>query len=141
MIDLKKLFDAGYLFDWLPPRESEIIFAFAVIFGLAIILSGLVWVYFIRKERFEPILQAVRSRIVFWLFVSGLVGLLLVFFRWQGIPYFAGRIWLLAWLILSLLWAVALLGYLLKKFPKERSLYQERLLRERYLPKPKKESR
>ncbi len=122
----------------MPPRESQLIFGFAIFFGLAIIISAIVWLFFVRKEQQEPLLRAIRRRIVLWLFVTGLVGLFLVFFRWQGIPYFAGRIWLLLWLIISAGWLALIGSYLLKKFPKERSLYQERLLRERYLPKPKR---
>ena len=138
MIDVTKLFSWNYLFEQRPDAQSNLVFVLAVLFGLAVLGSGLTWLYLVRKERREPLLVQVRVRFVPWLFTTGSVGLLLVFFRFEGVPYFASRFWLASWLIGSLIWLVRLLYYLLKKFPKERSLNAERLVRERYLPKSKR---
>ena len=135
--DLTKLANLSYLIDQRPAPDSTLVLVLAILFALAIIGSGLLWFSLFRRERQYPILARVRERTVRFLFASGFVGLILVFFRWQGIPYFASRIWLLLWIVVTIVWLVRLLMYLLKKFPKERKIENNRMLKERYLPKSK----
>lgn len=137
-IDLGKLVNWSYLFQSRPESNSELILALAILFAAAIVGSGIIWIMLVRRERTNPMLEPIRQKLVNALFYTGFIGLLLVFFRWQGIPYFASRFWLLLWLIISIVWIGRIVYYLLKKFPKERSLFEERLVRERYLPKAKK---
>lgn len=137
MIDIKKLFSLEYLLQPQPVADSVLVFALAIFFCLVIIASGIIWIWFWKRERHEPIYQFVRSRWVNYLFTLGFVGLILIFFRWQGIAYLSSRTWLVLWLLIGLIWLVRIWRYLLKKFPEERRLYHERITRERYLPKAK----
>ncbi|MEK7460621.1 MAG: hypothetical protein AAB647_00200 [Patescibacteria group bacterium] len=137
MLDFKKLTDPSYILDLRPDSNSDLAFILSIVFGLAIIASGFVWLILTRREKAKPVLKGIRTRLVRWLFTTGFVGLFLIFFRATGIPYFGMRIVLLTWLLVSLIWLILILTYLLKKFPIERSLYEEHVLRERYLPKKK----
>ncbi|MBI4175402.1 hypothetical protein HY523_02165 [Candidatus Berkelbacteria bacterium] len=136
-LDLTKLLNSRYLFARRPEPNSELLFTFAILFGLILISSGLLWLYFSRRERYEPFLMRLRIRLVRWSFTTGFVGLLLIFFRWQGIPYLSSRFFLLLWLVISTVWFLTLITYLLKKFPRERTITQSHQLREKYLPRAK----
>lgn len=136
-LDLTKLLNSRYLFARRPEPNSELLFTFAILFGLILISSGLLWLYFSRRERYEPFLMRLRIRLVRWSFTTGFVGLLLIFFRWQGIPYLSSRFFLLLWLVISTVWFLTLITYLLKKFPGERTITQSHQLREKYLPRAK----
>lgn len=134
-IDWSKLINPAYLLEKQPGPAADAVFGAAIFFALFLIASGFVWLSFVRRERTEPIYKSVRERTVRWLFTTGFVGLILVFFRWQSIPYFGTRIWLVLWLIAAAVWFLFVMNYLLKKFPKERKIDEERKTRERYLPK------
>lgn len=140
-LDTHKLIDPTYLFAKQPEPNSELSFVFSILFALAIVASGLVWFILIRREKNAPYLRPLRSRLVRWLFTTGLVGLFLMLTRSAGIPYFGTRFVLLLWLIVVAVWFATIFIYLLKKFPIERSLYQAHQLRERYLPKTRTASR
>lgn len=140
-IDLKKIIDFSYLTNRQPDPNSELIFFLSIVFGALILASGIAWLVFIRREQTQPVLTGLRRRLVRWLFTSGFVGLFLIFFRATGIPFLGMRLWLLLWLLASLGWFVTVCQYLLKTLPKERSLYQEQQLRDRYLPKARNAAR
>lgn len=139
-IDLTKLIDLSYLFEKRPNPESAMLFGLAIIAGLMIIGSGITWIAYVRKERTLSLYRSIRERLVRWLFTGGFVTLILIFFRFEGIPYFGSRAWLFLWGVVLAIWSVTILIYILKKFPKERSLYQEQVERSRYLPKSKRVS-
>ncbi len=138
-LDLRKFFDPVYLFDKQPNPESKLFFGLAIVASFMIIASGLVWLIYVRKERTLPLYSLVREPVVRWLFMGGFVGLILIFFRFEGIAYLSSRFLLFIWAAILVIWLGLILRYILKKFPKERSLYQEQSLRQRYLPKPKKQ--
>lgn len=140
MLDFSKLTSLAYLMERRPEPDSALILALAASFSAFVLASAAVWVIWIGRVRSFPPLGAVRTRLTRWLFVVGLVGLILIFFRWQGIPYFNSRLWLLLWLVIAGIWGAEVIRYLLKKYPAERRLFVSRRHFERYLPRPKSET-
>lgn len=141
MVDISRIVSAGYLFESRPEPDSTLLLVLAGGFCLSLIGSGVVWLALARRAAALPPLESVRSRLTNLLFMSGLIGLFLVFFRWQGIPFMGSRIWLVLWLVVIVAWLVRLGFYLLKKFPNERRLFVSKRLYERYLPRTRQEKR
>lgn len=135
MIEPTKLLNPTYLFDRRPDSEGILIIVAAVIWMLFLLGSGVVWLTMSGAVRRFPPLSELRSRITTFLFITGFVGLNLVFFRWQGLAYAGSRIWLLIWFIATLIWFIFLLVYRLKRYPRLARLYEATRQFERYLPR------
>ena len=141
MPDLPGFFTISYLFESRPEPDSLLLLILASVFCVSLIGSGIVWLALARKAATLPPFEPIRARLTNLLFMTGLVGLFLVFFRWQGIAFLGSRIWLLLWLVVILVWFVRLVIYLLKKFPDERRLFVSKRQYERYLPRSRQEKR
>lgn len=116
-----------------------IIGTLAAVFALFVVVSAAIWLIMTSSVRKFPLLAELRSRLTQYLLVSGLVGLVLIFFRWEQISYLGSRIWLLIWLLIVTVWGAKVVYYLLKKFPEERRLFEMKRQYERYLPKSRKQ--
>lgn len=137
MLDITKLTHLSYLMQARPTDKSTLVQVIAILFATSLVASPIIWLVGSRAGRANPPIGAVGSRLSRSMFTIGLVGLILIFFRWQGIPYFASRVWLLGWLVIGFWWLVRFVVYLLKKFPRERRLFEEERRYQRYLPKKK----
>lgn len=135
MIDLKKLFDLKYIFDSNPGFNFKFTIPALIIFGLmmaaAIILS-----WRIKQKRLEK----VKIGLIRLLATTGVFGLLLLFFRNQGIMFFSTRIlWIILFLVF-LFWLVRISWYILRVMPKEVRQEQKKNEFEKYLPRIKRGS-
>ncbi len=83
-------------------------------------------------HRFKQRLAARAAIYAAWLAV---VGLVIMLFRWQPVPFLSKRIWLYLWF----LFALGLLGYAAyysrRVYPERLSAHDERGRRRRYLPR------
>lgn len=70
-----------------------------------------------------------------WLIVSGLLGLLWMFFRQEKVAFLAWRFWLIFWLILFVVWGYKIFFYALKRLPAINAEQSKRELKNKYLPK------
>ncbi len=65
----------------------------------------------------------------------GFLGLLLMFFRQEHIPFLAWRFWLLLWVVVTVIWVYHLARYALKRMPEIKAEEERRISIEKYLPK------
>lgn len=68
---------------------------------------------------------------------SGIVGLLLWTFTYQGVPVFSMRFFYLLWALWVVLGFYSIYRYLWIEVPAKQKIYNERLEREKWLPKKK----
>src|SRR6266581_6193338 len=94
------------------------------------------------RKRFvknKPIIKYMLDRYLGWLTVICLVGYPMIFAREYLAPYFfAWRVWRYLWLAALLAWAIILIVYLVRKYPKERANYRAYQNRQQYIPKSSK---
>ena len=130
--DFRKFFNWQYLIEKNPDVRFSFLLPLVVIFAL-MFLAGIflpLWL----KRRFKKIApyRELAARIQTELLVVSLLGLLLVFFRNQGIPYLSARI-LLVILGLYFLYALfAFVYYYKKRFVRELATWQEEERKLRY---------
>jgi len=108
--DLNKLFNWSRLVDPLPDDGWKFLW-YAV--GIC---AGLIILAIIRA--FIPGDKTLKRKTESMLITVGLIGFLLIFFRYQEIPYFSAR---LLWLVLvgcALVWIILILYYRQVKLPK-----------------------
>jgi Na+/serine symporter len=69
------------------------------------------------------------------LFITmGIVGLVYLFFAWQGVALLSSRFWLIIWLACTVVWAGFIVKYLFLEAPKIRREIEEKRKFEKYLP-------
>lgn len=72
------------------------------------------------------------------LIITGLLGLLWMFFRQQQVAFLAWRFWLVLWIVLFVWWALKIFFYARKRLPMIKNDQAKRIAMEKYLPKSKK---
>jgi small-conductance mechanosensitive channel len=116
--------------------EGPLVLAFAIALAVVFVLSVALWLIAPRLAPDNRLHQRLIARLAKWVLALAAIGLLLLLFRWQIVPFFSKRLWLYLWVVA----VVAGVGYV---FSYWRTIYPERLAawedaerRRRYLPKP-----
>lgn len=132
-IDFSKLIDPSYLLDPNPPYQFA---GMWVLFGLFVLM--LIAVAVLSLYRFQEWQEPYRKYAITPLWVTSLIGFILLFSRNQSIPYLSARLLLLLTILAFLLW----LGYSFtvarKKVERAKILYEQREKLAKYLPKKKR---
>lgn len=138
MLDFfQKFFSSSYIFDPIPDPESPLIFYSVFLFGAVILLGA--WLYFMLKHSARWQAHSGLVHRFANLFTSvGLVGLLLTFFRREGIPYLSSRALLLVFLLATIVWLEIIVYYALVQYPKFKATLERQERFQKYLPHPKK---
>jgi len=128
----------GYLVDKQPAFFWQEALPFLILFVLMLLTA--IIVPLILRRRFKGVVpyQRLSSRLSSPLFLFGWIGLGLLFFRWQSLPYLSARILLVILICAFLTWLINFFIYLMKSFPQEVSAWQETLRRQRYLKRVRK---
>lgn len=134
-MNLKNIADLSYWFyqPFIAVGSAKWIF---IIGFLTITFIGLVS-YLVRafNKQLDKGTMEVLRRSGNWLVVSGLLGLLWLFFRQQRVAFLAWRFWLILWLVMFVFWGYKVIFYALKRMPVINSEQAARELKKKYLPK------
>ena len=132
MLDFHKLIDISYLLDPHPSYNFLFLFPLVVVFSL--LLTGGIALSLIRPLR----AYIWSGQIGQWARWFGFTGLLLLFFRYQGLIYLSTRIYFYFLLFGFLAWLVYILRHLksIRPMSSEQTIRQESY--DKYLPRPKR---
>jgi hypothetical protein len=115
--------------------DGPLVVAFAIVLGLVFVLSVVVWILGPRiapENRFHQRLILWLAR---WSFALSAIGLALLLFRWQMVPFLSKRLWLFLWFAT----VAGLIGYLVyywrRVYPVRLAAWEDSERRRRYLPK------
>jgi len=131
--NIKLFFRPSYLFNPYPGYNMKFLPFFLIFFLILIILSFVSFVIF-KKNKKLPI-AIVWSHIYNWFLWIGVVGLLLLFFRYEGITYLSMRFILFLWLIIFVLWGGYIGWFVRRQYKKLLKEYKEKKRKERYFKK------
>lgn len=130
--DFHQLINPSYLFDTNPPYQWDFLWRAIGIYGALIIVAIMIKI-FLRSPDYEKIKNSLFTLGL----TCGLIGLLLVFFRFEGISFLSARFWHLILLLVFLIWLAIIIFYSIKKLPEEIKERKEKEWREKFLPQPK----
>lgn len=136
-MDFTKLFDLEYLFI----RYPEAGFSWPMRIGLLVLFVGAILVALYTHKKFKQKLGASTKawkRLQIWAWSSGLVGLLLMYFREVRALYISARFWLFLWLLIYVLWLIYVLLRWKKDVPDKESQEKRKQEYEKWLPKQNK---
>jgi len=102
---------------------------YVLIFVLAIVFSILR-----KKDFFTAPYRKAMQELGTWCFSFSIVGLILMFFRHQLIPYLGMRAWSMIWFIISIAWMIYIIKYIVVNIPKQKKDLKIREEFEKYLP-------
>jgi len=132
-LDIKKIFDPARIFESTPNPEGLYQYL-SIVFGLLLVIA-LIIIFLTRKQK--QIFKNYFNRIVNILLFAGLTGLILVFCRWQGIPYLGSRLMMYVLLLILIIWGSYTIWYRLVFLPKKITELKAKERFEKYLPKKK----
>jgi drug/metabolite transporter (DMT)-like permease len=124
---------------WVDPTEpldNPIYLVMAAALGLALVVAAFAWIAVPRLFADHRFRQRQVTRLAVTVFTFSAVGLLLLLFRWQAVPFFSKRLWLYLWW-LAAIGTVGYIAYYLKRvYPSRLAAWEDAERRRRYLPKP-----
>lgn len=127
-IDPKKLLQKDYIFQITPDTDGLYKYL-AIIFGLMLVTAVIL---IFRKPK--EIYRKLNSKLITLLLIIGFFGLVLIFFRFEAIPYLSSRLMLLILFLIFLIWGILIIYYRFMILPREIKKKKEKENFEKYLP-------
>jgi len=122
----------NYLVEATPHFSMLFILPFLVFFVL-ILTAAIVSQFWAKKFPKDSPHRRLLLGIKLPLIIFSLAGLLLIFFNWQELPYLSMKILLVVLQVGFAVWLFFFLFYLIKKFPKELVIWQNKMRKQKYL--------
>lgn len=131
-INLAKIIDPNLVFEASPSSEGLYLYSL-IIYGLLLVAAIILGVIS-RRDR-QSIYRKLWRQLIYLLLFTGLVGPVLVFLRWQSIPYIGSRLMVLVLWIITVAWLAQIITYKIWVLPKEIKKIKEKEKFEKYLPR------
>lgn len=127
---MKNLLTLNYWFNLRPenliPLAQNLFVTFIIFLAVLALVIALI-------KRKGGIYRGFLNRLYTLALTNALVGLLLLFFNYELVPFFSARFWLGIWIIIMIVWLVAILKNL-KSIPAKKKQLDEERARKKYLP-------
>ena len=130
--NIKIFFKPDYLFNPYPSPDTKFMIPFLIFFGILIILSAVSF-FMAKKNKKKKPSSILFAYIYNWLFWIGLIGLALMFFRYEGIGFLSARVILFAWLITFIIWGIYLVVFYFRGYKKIVKKYSAEKAKQKYL--------
>lgn len=135
-INFIKFFTPSYLFDLRPTIDRETAIFLLVFFGI-LIIGGIIARIMQGTKKHDQYIAKLFSKYVSLLVTMGLIGVVLVWFRYETAAIFSARFWLVLWVILFAIWLVKIVKYQYTVIPQAKEKSEQRKIFNKYLPKKK----
>jgi hypothetical protein len=122
--------------DPVDPLSNPIYLVMAGALAIALVAGAFMWIAAPRLYADNRFRQRLVTRLAITVFVFSIVGLLLLLFRWQAVPFFSKRLWLYLWWAAAIGTAAYFAYYLKREYPQRLAAWEDAERRRRYMPKP-----
>jgi len=122
-------FDFWFNYDFVPLLDL-----FRNLFVGSVILFIVIAAVFSFLARRKNLWTALNLNLYYFGLTNAIVGLVLLFFYFEQVPFFSARAWLLLWAIEIILWVVSMILQACK-IPVARRALEEKKKFDKYLPK------
>ncbi|MCX6797952.1 MAG: hypothetical protein NTX66_01890 [Candidatus Falkowbacteria bacterium] len=127
---MKNLLTLKYWFTLRPePLSSQANWLFIATVLLLILLSAI----FLWLKMKPGLYRTIFKKLYNFSLGNAVIGLLFLFFNYENATFFSARFWLLAWLLLMIVWLISILKELKRIPAKKRQISQEQVYK-KYLP-------
>ena len=101
--------------------------------AFALFLAAVLVRLFIIRRISQRFLQQPWQRVARLLTWTGIALAVLLFFRYEGVPFFSARFWLLLLTIGDVVWLVVIIRHFLVKLPAQKRAWSEEQQKRKYL--------
>lgn len=135
---MTKYFSVSYILSANPEPAKNILVAYIIVFTLIIILGIIISTIFSKKAKKTKPYKLIQEKIIYHTVSVGIIGLLLVFFLWQEIPYLSSPI--VVYILIAILIYLLVIDsiYYKNEVKSEIKKYKQELKYQKYLPKKNK---
>ncbi|MBI2448507.1 hypothetical protein HYV44_03065 [Candidatus Microgenomates bacterium] len=134
--NIKIFFSPRYLFNPYPSYDMKLMPYLLIFFGILLLLSIVSFILVVKKKKMPE--SAIWLRLQSWSGWSAGIGLVLLFFRYEGIVYLSMRLLLFAWIVIVLIWGVSHIFFYHKKYPAIKADFIIKKGKEKYFTRRKK---
>jgi hypothetical protein len=135
LIDFSKLISWSYLTNRFPaPLSNSFYWAWLIGCGLAIVLAIGLRIWIARSKDMAPAWHKLYGRLASVFSTTGIVMLILFWFRTERLPFLSMRAFVLGWLIAVLVWLGYILYTAIRKVPDEVKIWEDKQRIAKYLP-------
>jgi hypothetical protein len=115
--------------------DGPLALAFAIGLGVAFVLAIVAWILAPWLAPENRLHRRLIVRLATWVLGFSAVGLLLLLFRWQVVPFFSKRIWLFLWFVAAFGGVGYVVQYWRRVYPVRRAAWEDSERVRRYLPR------
>lgn len=133
-LDFRRFIELKYILSPTPGYNFKFFLPLIITFGLLIIV-GAVGSYILKKR--EKFLKPIANRLLKFGLSIGLTGLLLIFLRYENLPFLSMRIWLMLLAIVAIVWSILLIVFIISYLPRAKSNLAKQKVFQKYLPRKK----
>jgi len=135
LANIRIFFNPEYLFNPYPNYDMKFMPQLLGFFVILLALSIVSFIFLLRNRK-RPI-KIVLAYIYNWLLWSGSVGLVLLFFRYEGVAFASMRFLLFMWILMFIGWGMYLIWFYKKKYKKILKEHKKEKEKEKYIKKKK----
>ncbi len=132
---LGKILSFKYWFNFHPTNLSSDGLQFLTIF-LAVLLF-LAIIFSLAKKRIRGLYNKIYRRLSSFFLTNFIIGIFLLFFAYEAVPFLSSRIWFLLWVLGMLVW-LSFIIYALAQIPKLKEKLAKEQEYKKYLPDRKR---
>jgi len=131
---MSKIFDFYFWFDKFPDAFNKTaLIVFLAVFGLLFLFA--VYCFWHQSAKsLTGVQRKLYNKLGNWSICFSVLGLALVFFKYEMIPYFGMRLWLPLWVVICLVWAGFIVKYIKFEAPAALAESERRKALQKYLP-------
>ena len=115
--------------------DGPLAIGFAIVLGVAFVAAIVAWLLAPRLASGNRLHQRLIVRLAKWVLGFSAVGLLLLLFRWQIVPFFSKRLWLFLWFVAAFGGVGYVVHYWRRVYPEQRAAWEDSERVRRYLPR------
>lgn len=129
----EQIFSKTYLFDPTPTTKSRLYIPFLILFCAMILFSIVIS---LQKQN-----KKILKKFFYPFLVTGILGLIYLFARYESLPYLASRFTILLIIAVFFIWFMVNLIWMLRFIPKHSRVQKSEERFRKYLPKSKRVSK
>ena len=129
-MQFKDFFTKEYLLDPTPPQESKLYIPLIILFSFLILLA--IGILFTKKD-----IRKIANKYFYAFLISGISGLIYLFSRYEGLPIFGSRFFLIVVFLILLIWMIINVIWMIRRLPNHFKTKKREEKYLKYLPKQK----
>jgi len=132
---MNQFFQLSFWFDAHPlPFIQPLYWVLLAICLLALVLGFLTSVLKLKKYKNKRLALITLAKLEAWLYSLSIVGLILIFLKYQRVAFLGMRVWLGLWLLVWLVWLAFIFKYIFAEVPRIKKELEKKREFEKYLP-------